>query len=56
MAFLLAAILSPIRKARQDRLVGKESSREDEDRDWEQEIGKREASLADAIRGRHDSS
>jgi hypothetical protein len=53
MAFLLAAILSPIRKARQDRLVGKESSREDEDRDWEQEIGEREASLADAIRERH---
>jgi hypothetical protein len=53
MMFLLAAILFPIRKTRQDRLVWKESSREDEDRNWEEEVGEREASLADAVRKRH---
>jgi hypothetical protein len=53
MVFLLAAILFPIRKTRQDRLVWKESSREDQDRNWEQEVGECEASLAEAMRKRH---
>ena len=51
--FLLAAIIFPICKTRQDRLVRKETSREDQDRNWEQEVSEREASLADAIRKRH---
>jgi hypothetical protein len=51
--FLLAAIIFPIRETRQDGLIGKESSREDQDRNWEQEVGEREASLADAMRKRH---
>ena len=51
--FLLAAIIFPVCKTRQDWLVGKESSREDKDRNWEQEVSEGEASLADAMRKRH---
>jgi hypothetical protein len=54
MIFLLAAIIFPICKTRQDRLVWKEASRKDQDRNWEQEISECEASLAEAMRKRHD--
>ena len=47
--FLLAAIIFPVCKTRQDWLIGKESSREDQDRNREQEVSEREASMADAV-------